>query len=92
MPQLELSEDVFKAAQRRADEGGFATVEDYFADMVLGRSAERPTGVDRMFTPERLAHIDAALATVRAGHFLTVEQAAARLAEHRAAWVKANTP
>lgn len=42
--------------------------------------------IEAMFTPERLEHIDQALADVRAGNFLTSDQAKERLAEKARSW------
>ena len=46
--------------------------------------------IQRMFTPERLAHIAKAEAEIDAGHGLTPEEVDARLAANRAAWLAAN--
>jgi hypothetical protein len=46
--------------------------------------------IQAMFTPERLAIIDAADEDIRAGNGLTLGQLDARLAANRAAWLTAN--
>ena len=43
-----------------------------------------------MFTPERLAKIDAAKASIRAGKGTTLEQLDQRLAATQAEWLAAN--
>jgi len=47
--------------------------------------------LDRLFTPERLAHIDKAEAQIKAGSFYTTEQADAELAKRRAEWLRRNS-
>lgn len=94
MPQIELNERVFSAAQRRAAEAGFSSVDEYVADVVSHDLVEDSNGatpnLDHVFTPERLAHIDAAEAEIKAGNFYTAEQADAELARRRAEWLRKN--
>lgn len=51
---------------------------------------EGDEAIQRMFTPELLAKIDAAEADIRAGNGRTLEQLDARLAATRAEWLAAN--
>ncbi len=94
MPQVQLDDQLFKAAQRQAANAGFATVDEYVADMVANDLLEDaipdPPNLDHLFTPERLAHIDAALNDVKAGHFYTAEQSDEELAKRRAEWLRNN--
>ena len=90
MPHVELNEQLFRTAQRRASDTGFGTVEDYIADMVMHDVGDGDIDVTRLFTADRLAQIDEALAQARAGHVLTAEQSAAELARLRAEWIKVN--
>jgi hypothetical protein len=46
--------------------------------------------IQKLFTPERLAKIDAAQASIRAGKGRTLEQLDQRLAETSAEWLAAN--
>jgi len=46
--------------------------------------------IQTLFTPERLAIIDAADADISAGNGLTLDQLDSRLAANRAAWLAAN--
>ena len=46
--------------------------------------------IQRLFTPERLANIDAAQAGIRAGKGRTLEQLDQRLAATKAEWLAAN--
>ena len=92
MPQIELSEAAYRIAAERAAADGFASVDEYVAEVVCDRPVETlpPPDLDPFFTPERLAQIDAAAATIRAGHGMTLEQVDAFLAARRAAWLEAN--
>ncbi len=94
MPQIELTERVFSAAQRCAAEAGFSSVDEYVADVVSHDPVEESLGaaanLDHLFTPERLAHIDAAEAEIQAGNSYTAEQADAELARRRAEWLRKN--
>ncbi|MDR3690907.1 MAG: hypothetical protein P4L46_16125 [Fimbriimonas sp.] len=51
---------------------------------------DEDAAIQRMFTPERLAIIDAADADISAGNGLTMEQLDARLAATRTEWLAAN--
>ena len=89
MPQVQLDEQVFKVAQRRAADAGYSSVDEYIADFVVHDTGD-VDNIDHLFTPERLAHIDKAEADIKAGKFYTTEQADKELAERRAAWLRTN--
>ena len=89
MPQVELDEQVYKAAERRAAEGGYASVGAYITGIIVEDAAgnvEDDSNFDHLFTPERIAEIDEGLADIRAGRGYTLEQAQAELAKCRAEW------
>jgi hypothetical protein len=92
MQQIQLADKVYKDAQRRAAEAGFASVDEYVADVLINDvfedGGEETPDLEHLFTPERLAKIDAALADVKAGHFLTSDQVDAELAKCRDEWVQ----
>lgn len=73
MRQIQLNDELFQKAQRRAAEAGFASVDDYVAD-VLQNNLEDAENLDPYFTPERLAHIDRAAAQIDAGQGIPAEQ------------------
>ncbi len=73
MHQIQLDDQLYQEVQRRADEAGFGTVDDYVAN-VLKQDLEDPDNFDHLFTPERLAKIDRAATQVDAGKYLTAEQ------------------
>jgi len=84
--QLQLPDQLYDRAQRRAVEAGFKSVSDYIRGIVTDDLAVDSENLDHLFTPERLALIDKAADEVRAGQFFTAEEADAELARRRAEW------
>lgn len=73
MQHIELPDQIYQEAHRRAGEAGFASVDAYIAD-VLEQDFIDPDDYQHLFTPERLAQIDKAAASIKAGNFYTAEQ------------------
>jgi hypothetical protein len=94
MPQVELDDQVFKAAQRRAADGGYSTVGEYIADMVVHDMVDEDLAatpdLDHLFTPERIGEIDKAAAEIDGGKFFTAEQVREHFKQKRAAWAQKN--
>ena len=88
MPMVELSREVFEAARVRAAADGYATVDAYVADVLADGQQATDDEAEHLFTPKRLARIDAAYAEARRGEVVTAEQAKAELAVDRAAWLR----
>lgn len=92
MHQIELSDQVYEYAKKRAKEEGFQNVNDYIASVV---SMDLPQGTetfDHLFTPERLAHIDQVSAEVKAGaRTYTLDEVREHLSENRAEWLRKNS-
>jgi hypothetical protein len=65
--QLELTDQLYDQAKRRAVKAGFKTVGEYIAGVVSDDLAEDSENLDHLFTPERIAHIDTVIAKVKAG-------------------------
>jgi hypothetical protein len=89
MPQIQLDEGVFRAVQRRAADGGYSTVDEYIADMVVhdlveGGAGETPN-LDHLFTPACLEQIDQAAAEIDAGHSFTAPEVREHFKQKRAA-------
>ena len=74
MHQIGLDDQLYQEAERRASASGFETVDDYVADVVRHDLNEETENFDRLFTPERLAHIDRAAAQIDAGQSIPAEQ------------------
>jgi hypothetical protein len=94
MHQIQLADQLYKKAEQRASEAGFSSVDEYIADMVSHDLLEEQAGdtpnLDHLFTPERLARIDAAAAEIEAGNFYTLEEANIELAKRKAEWLRKN--
>ena len=67
MHQVQLADQLYQEAQRRATESGFTTVDEYVADVIfqdLDLSAEN---FDHLFTPEVIRELDRISAAARVG-------------------------
>jgi hypothetical protein len=74
MHQVQLSDQLYQEAQRRAAEAGFGSVDDYIADVLTHDFDDQAEDLDRFFTPERLAQVDRAAAQIKAGELFTSKQ------------------
>jgi PHD/YefM family antitoxin component YafN of YafNO toxin-antitoxin module len=74
MHEIQLNDQLYQEAQRRASAAGFATVDDYVADVLHHDLHEETENFDHLFTPERLAHVDRAAAQIDAGQGISAEQ------------------
>ena len=90
MPQIEVPDQIFRAAQRRAVDSGYASVDEYLLEVISHELDEATENLDAYFTPERLALCDRALEEIKSGKFFTAEQADAELAKRRAEWIRNN--
>ncbi len=73
MHQIQLNDQLYQDALRRAAEVGFQTVDEFVAD-ILQHELEDTENLDHFFTPERLARIDQAAAQIDAGLGIPAEQ------------------
>lgn len=73
MHQINLSDQLYRNAQRRAEEAGFDSVDQY-VENVLQQDLDDGENLDHFFTPERLAHLDRAAAAIDAGQGVPAEQ------------------
>lgn len=87
MSHVQLDDHLYQEAQRRAAASGFASVDEYVAD-VLQHDLEDAENLDYLFAAERLAQVDRAAAQIRAGQGLTTQQADAELAKRRDEWLR----
>jgi hypothetical protein len=67
MPQIQINEQTFQAARRRAKDGGFTSVEAYLADLIAQDVANEAEGYGHIFTAELLAHLDKISRKIKAG-------------------------
>jgi len=73
MNEIHLTENLYQQARQRAVDLGFNGVDDYVADM-LRHDLDETENFDRLFTPERMAHIEQARKQADAGQVYTSEQ------------------
>ncbi len=88
MHQVNLTEQLYQEAQRRAQAGGFASVDEYISQVLSQDFQLDETDLEQFFTPERLALVDQSAVDVAAGHGLTLDQVRESLAETREAWLQ----
>ncbi len=67
MPEVRLDDQVFKVAQRRASEAGFASVEEYIADVVTQDVVDEAEDFDHLFTPQVVSELEQISAAAKAG-------------------------
>jgi hypothetical protein len=67
MQQVQLPDHLYRVAQRRAAEAGFATVEEYIADVVTQDAADDTENFDHLFTPQVVSELEQISAAARAG-------------------------
>jgi hypothetical protein len=88
MPQIELDETIFMAAQRQALSAGYPSVDAYVADVVVHASQADADNADHVFTPHRIAELENISAEIKAGG---VTHSLAEVREHfenkRKAWL-----
>jgi predicted transcriptional regulator len=91
---VQLDDRLYQQAKQRAAEAGFASVDEYVADVVShdlieDLDAEQPD-LQHLFTPERLAEIDAGFAEIQAGKCFTAEEVREHFKQKRAEWDRKN--
>ena len=67
MPQIELNDQVFQAAERRAADRGYSNVAEYIAGVVVDDLSGADHDFDHVFTPERAAELERISADVKGG-------------------------
>ena len=74
MHHIQLNDQVYTEAERRAVNSGFTSVDDYVVDLLTNDMFEFDENIDHLFTPERIAHIDRAAAQIATGKSHTASQ------------------
>jgi hypothetical protein len=67
MHLVQLSDQVFELAQRRAKLAGLASVDEYISSFLTESDAEDSGNFDHRFTPSVLAELDRVSETAKAG-------------------------
>ncbi len=74
MRQVQLNDQVYSEAENQAISAGFKSVDEYIADLVTHDMFDSTENLDHLFTPERIAHIDRAVAQIAEGKVHTAAQ------------------
>lgn len=67
MHQVNIADQLYQEAQRRAIEAGFTTVDDYIADVIAHDVEPGIENLDHLFTPEVIRDLDRVSAAAKAG-------------------------
>lgn len=67
MANVQINDLVFKAAERRAVEGGYSSGDEYISDVVTNDLGEEGETFEHHFTPERLADLKRISAEIEKG-------------------------
>ena len=91
MHQIQLTDQIYSQVKHRADEAGFASVDDYIVNLLTYDVSADAENLDHLFTQDRLAHIDSVIAKVNAGGATyTMDEVRENLAKNRADWIREN--
>jgi 2-keto-3-deoxy-L-rhamnonate aldolase RhmA len=91
MPQVQLSDELFKEAQRRASESGFASIDEYVAEILSTDLNADVDNLDHLFTPQVIAQLDEISAQIQAGgKTYTVQEVQEHLERKRQEWPRKN--
>lgn len=86
MPAIELAANLYEQAKIRAAAAGFATVDEYVADLLQGDASD-PKDLDLLFTPDRIAKLDQIVGDIERGEkLLTDEEVDQHFNRRRSAW------
>lgn len=88
MHQVNLDDRIYEEARRRAEAAGFASVDEYVADVLSYDFQLDDEDFGHFFTPQRLALIDQAAAEVAAGSVHTMDEVRESLAKTRDQWLR----
>jgi hypothetical protein len=88
MHQVQLNDKLYKEAERRAREAGFASVDEFVADQLETDFSDEQEDFDSHFTPEVVAHLDRISGDMQAGKNVSTEEVDQHLADVRETWLK----
>ena len=89
MHQVQLNEKLYKEAERRAREAGFASVDEFVADQLESDFSDEQENFDHLFTPEVIADLDRISAQVKAGgKTYTMQEVDEHFEKKRQEWLR----
>lgn len=86
MPNVALSEDLYRKAAQVADASGMS-VDEYVAHALQAEFEDEREAEPLMLTPEQTEGVRRGLEDVRAGRVLTIEEAERHMEQRKAAWL-----
>jgi hypothetical protein len=86
MHQVNLSEQLYQDAQRRAAEAGFKSVDEYVEDVLVHELSGDAPNLDHFFTPERMAAVERSLADADQGNVSSAAEVMGDLAKYEDEW------
>jgi hypothetical protein len=87
--QFQITDQLYTEAKRRADVGGFKSVDDFVAEVIVDELSDDPENFYHLFTPERIAHLDRIAADMDAGGVTyTPDEVTNHLEARRADWIR----
>jgi len=89
MHQVQLSEQLYDRARRRAAESGFSSVDDYVANVLNDELALTDEALDALFDADRLARLDQISQRVKSGEkTYTMDEVADHFEKKRKEWLQ----
>jgi hypothetical protein len=89
MPQIQLNDQLYEEAERRATEAGFSTVDEYVADFLSHHLHDDSENLDHLFTPQVIAQLDQISAEIKAGgKTYTMDQVQEHFENKRKQWLQ----
>lgn len=88
MQQVHLNDQLYLEAKHRAQEAGFASVDQFIADVLQHDFSAAPEILDNRFTPEVNAYLNRIVADMEAGRSLSLQDVQGNLDSARNAWRK----
>lgn len=86
MPAIQVADPLYQQLRTRASDAGYATVDEYVADMLRADLTDTPN-FDLLFTPERIAKLDQIVENIeQGGKLFTQADVDAHFKSRRAAW------
>jgi len=89
MQRVQINDQLYKRAERRAMEGGFSTVDEYVADVLRQSVNDDSENVDHLFTPDVIAHLDEISDGIKAGgKTYTLDEVKEHFEKKRTEWLQ----
>ena len=86
MHQILVADELYQEAEHRARVAGFASVDEFIADVLAQDFSEAPDNFDDRFTPEVNAYLDSVASDMDAGKSFSMTEVENHLDETRKAW------